>query len=332
MVLVFELKSKIEEEEELKMKTKPLWKISAVTTPEAEDAVAEMLGSLLECPASTYFNLKTGVSTVSVICERKPENGVNEKISARLARIRSCGLATGAGKISVARIKREDWAESWKRHFTPIEIGEKLLIKPSWSKRRPRKNESVVVLDPGLSFGTGQHPTTEFCLCEIVRRADGSSACSGKTKDLRTSRPRSSFLDIGTGSGILAIAAAKLGYQPVHAFDFDADAVRIARANARVNNVRRKMKIGHGDVGKLPLRPSQKYDLICANLICDLLIAERRRITAHLNHGGTLVLAGILRKEFPQVQRSFENLGLTLVRSRNRNEWCSGAFRRTSNF
>jgi ribosomal protein L11 methyltransferase len=312
------------------MKTKPLWKISAITTPEAEDAVAEMLGSLLEYPASAYFNAKTGVSTVSVICERKPETGVRETFFAGLARIKSCGLVTGHGKISITRIPREDWAESWKRHFKPIEIDEALLVKPGWSKHRPRKNQAVVVLDPGLSFGTGQHPTTEFCLREIVRSADGPSTRCGKTRDLRTSRPRSAFLDIGTGSGILAIAAVKLGYQPVHAFDFDADAVRIARANARANQVRRKMKIGHGDVGKLPLRPSQKYDLICANLVSDLLIAERRRITAHLNPGGTLVLAGILRKEFPPVQRFFQNQGLTLVRRRSQKEWCSGAFRRAA--
>ena len=99
------------------MKTSPLWKISIVTTPEAEDAVAEMLGSAMERPASSYFNFKTGVSTVSVICEGKPENRIRENIPAGLVRIKNCGLAIGPGKISITRIRREDWAESWKRHF-----------------------------------------------------------------------------------------------------------------------------------------------------------------------------------------------------------------------
>ena len=319
------------------MKTSTLWKISAVTMPEAEDAVAEMLGSLLECPASTYFNLKTGISTVSVICERKPENGVRETISAGLARIQRCGLATGPGNISIARIRREDWAESWKRHFKPIDIkirrdelyeslnrtktgtrlthpSEKsLLIKPSWSKKRPRKHQALIVLDPGLSFGTGQHATTAFCLREIAR--------------CQNIGLRQSFLDIGSGSGILAIAAAKLGYWPVDAFDFDPDAVKIARGNARVNSVTAMIHIWRGDVEKLRLRPARRYDLICANLISTLLIAGRRRIAAQLSRGGTLVLAGILKSEFVSVEKSFAELGLKPVSCRTENEWRSGSFR-----
>ena len=117
-------------------------------------------------------------------------------------------------------------------------------------------------------------------------------------------------MDIGTGSGILAIAAAKLGYRPVYAFDFDAEAVRVARSNARVNRIQTKLEIEHADVSKLTMRPARKFDLVCANLISDLLIAGRRRIVAQLNRGGTLVLAGILKSEFREVRTAFENLGL----------------------
>jgi ribosomal protein L11 methyltransferase len=149
-----------------------------------------------------------------------------------------------------------------------------------------------------------------------------------KSEDAAHSRATAtkSFLDIGTGSGILAIAATKLGCTPVHAFDFDPEAVRVARANARVNQVVGKLKIGPGDVIKLSLRPNQKYDLICANLISNLLIAERQRIVAQLNSGGTLVLAGILKTEFGQVQKSFTDLGLKLTAARSEKEWRSGAF------
>jgi ribosomal protein L11 methyltransferase len=332
------------------MKPKPLWKISAVTTPDAEDAVAEMLGSALKLPASSFLDLKTGVSTVSVICERKPEHSIRKFIAAGLARIQNCGLATGPGKISIARIRREDWAESWKRHFKPLEIkirmdesctslagttmgtrgthppGKSLLIKPSWNKRRPRKNQALVILDPGLSFGTGHHPTTAFCLREIVRSAGGSPSCC-KPKDPRTSRPRSSFLDIGSGSGILAIAAAKLGFSPVEAFDFDPESVKIARMNARVNGVAGKVRVRRGDAARLPLRPARRYDLICANLISTLLIAVRRRIAAQLSRGGTLVLAGILKSEFAAVEKSFAEIGLKPVSGRTEREWRSGSFR-----
>ena len=316
------------------MKTKPLWKIAVTTTPEAEDAVAEMLGAVSGCVAATYFNAETGVSTVTIYSEARPASGVRASILAGLAQIKRCGLKIGSGKIAISKVRREDWAESWKRHFKPIEIGDALLVKPSWSKRRLRKNQALVILDPGLSFGTGQHPTTAFCLNEIVRLSNALVGAPRRRRTTarqrrrhRTPATRRSFLDIGTGSGILAITAAKLGYRPVHAFDFDAEAVRVARANARANRVRPNLKIEHDDVSKLPLRPARKYDLICANLLADLLIAERRRMAAQLNRGGTLVLAGILKTEFSRVQKAFENLGLKLVRSRSRQEWHSGSFR-----
>lgn len=193
-----------------------------------------------------------------------------------------------------------------------MEIGGALLIKPSWSKKRPRKSQAVVVLDPGLSFGTGQHATTSFCLAEIVR--------------CRRPNTRQSMLDIGTGSGILAIAAAKLGYRPVHAFDFDPEAVRVAKANARVNGLENQLRITRGDVTKLSGRVSKQYDLVCANLISNLLIAERLQIVNRLAPGGTLVLAGILAAEFSEVQTAFENSGLRLIESRLEKEWRSGSF------
>jgi ribosomal protein L11 methyltransferase len=310
--------------------TKPLWRISVVTTQEAEDAVAELLGAMLGQPASSHFNVETQVSVVSVFGPRKIilTRGVREEISAGLKRIKNCGLKIGSGKIKIAKVRREDWAESWKRHFKPIEIGGALLIKPSWIKCWPRKNQAVVILDPGLSFGTGQHATTSFCLHQIVAAVGRPSQIPEKLKGAALCRGAAtpSFLDVGTGSGILAIAAAKLGYQPVRAFDFDPESVRVAVANARLNQVEAKLKITQDDATKLPLRPAKKYDLVCANLISNLLIAERRRIVAQLNSGGTLVLAGILKSEFAQVQPAFEDLGLKLVAARSEKEWRSGAF------
>jgi ribosomal protein L11 methyltransferase len=327
------------------MKRQPLWRVSITTTPEAEDAIAEMLGAVLGRAAVSYHNLETSSSTVTVYCEARPVAGVRESILAGLAQIKSCGLKTGSGKTTIAKVRREDWAESWKRYFKPIEIRfrrdefheslnkmklrtrgtrpskKSLLVKPSWSKRRPRKNQAVVILDPGLSFGTGQHPTTAFCLHQIV-----AAVCDRRNRRSQSAATVKSFLDIGSGSGILAIAAAKIGFKPVHAFDFDPNAIQIARVNARRNRVAGKIHFRRGDVSKLPLRPAQKYDLICANLISDLLIAARRRLVAQLNRGGMLVLAGILKTEFREVQTAFEDLKLKLVSSKTENEWLSGSF------
>lgn len=298
------------------MKRPALWRIAVTPTREAEDAIAELLSSVLDEQSASYTDAETAVVTVAVYCSKKPAADKLAALRSGVTRIKSCGLTIGSGKLSVSRIRREDWAESWKRHFKPIRIGHALLVKPSWSKLRAAKNQAVVVLDPGLSFGTGQHPTTGFCLHELVRR--------------RRSGTQQSFLDIGTGSGILAIAAAKLGYSPVHAFDFDSEAIRVARANARANGVLNKLRITRADVTKLPARPARQYDLICANLISTLLIAERRRITKLINGDGVLVLAGILRSEFAQVQAAYEALGWRLSAGKSENEWRSGAFVRDS--
>jgi len=296
------------------MKSKPLWRISVATRREAEEAVAELLGALLGENASSYFNLEAQSSVVSVYQQQTPapRASLRREIKTGLARIQACGLEIGAGTISIQQVRREDWAESWKRHFKPIEIGRSLLIKPSWSQRRPKKNQQVVILDPGLSFGTGQHPTTFFCLEEVERHVQ--------------KEPARSFLDIGTGSGILAIAAAKLNFKPIFAFDFDPEAVRIAQANAQTNQVQNKIQLTRGDVTRLSLRPAHRHDLVCANLISTLLLAERKRIIAQLKPGGTLVLAGILKMEFSEVRKAFAAAGLTLARTESRNEWQSGAF------
>jgi ribosomal protein L11 methylase PrmA len=366
------------------MRHKSLWKVSVTTTPEAEDAVAELLSFTFGLPAPVYTDIETGTTTVTVYLQQKPHlpRESRKGILTGLKRIQRCGLIIGSGKIAIVKMRPEDWAESWKRHFKPIKIGGSLLIKPSWSRQKPRKGQAVVVLDPGLSFGTGQHPTTSFCLRQIVTVAcggrrrhsqstvaqnillapqgtwaervnSGRNAPPRRGPPLRTMEKREknqlsrgfgvapanrcclkppSFLDLGTGSGILAIAAAKLGYSPVVAMDFDPEAVRVARANACANQVEPEIQILHRDVLELPIRPGQRgqgYDLVCANLISDLLVGERRRILGQLKRTGTLVLAGILKTEFAAVKSAYKALGLSLVSRREEKEWCSGSFRFT---
>jgi ribosomal protein L11 methyltransferase len=284
------------------------------TTAEAEDAVFETLARIFNCPASTHTDFRNGRTTVSVFTEAEPIALLKRRFQLKqsLAQLKTFGLAIGPGRIRVEEIRRENWAESWRRHFKPLEMGDALLVKPSWIRRRAKPGQAVVVLDPGLSFGTGQHPTTSFCLRELVRR--------------RKPEARQALLDIGTGSGILAIAAVKLGYAPVHAFDLDPESVRVARANARVNRVQGKLRITRLDLTKLPLAAAKRYDLVGANLISTLLIAERKRIVARVKPGGALVVAGILHTEFGLVRAAFEPLGLRLVASKREQEWASGTF------
>lgn len=293
------------------MTPRPLWKVSVTTLPQAEDAVAELLAAVFGQPASSYTDVDSGTTEVAAyLTSAQP---ALEQVQAGLARIRECGLDTGRATISLRKVRREDWAESWKRHFKPIAIGRALLLRPSWSRHRAGKGQAEVTLDPGLSFGTGQHPTTAFCLRQLVQHRPREGE-------------RRSLLDIGTGSGILAVAAAKLSYAPVEAFDFDPEAVRVAQANARKNRVSHKVQIARRDVRKMPLRSARRFSLVCANLTANLLLEERKRILARLEPGGVLVLAGILEREFQEVQRAYEAAGVWLAGSRREKEWRSGAF------
>ncbi len=298
------------------MENKPLWKVSVRTTAETEDAVARVLEARFGERAFSYTNADTGDTRVSVFLKSRPAWSASRRaLCAALQELAQCGLNAGALKASLVEVPPQNWAESWKRHFKPIEIGSRLLIKPSWSRRTGHRGQAVVVLDPGLSFGTGQHPTTGFCLRQLA-------AC-------RHPRDPQSFLDVGTGSGILALAAARLGYRPVQAIDLDADALKVARANAALNRLTSRILFARQDVARQPDKPGRTFSLVCANLISNLLIEHRQKLAARVEPKGVLVVAGILRKEFGAVQRAYETLGWKLAASRAEGEWRSGAFRRT---
>jgi ribosomal protein L11 methyltransferase len=293
-----------------------IWKLAVDTAQDAEEAVTELLSAACARSVTSYTDVDTEQTSVTVFFEKKPDwsASARDRIRTGLERIRAAGLDIGTARISLRKVPAEDWAESWKRHFKPITIGSALLIKPTWSKRRLRRGQSVVVLDPGLSFGTGQHPTTSFCLEQLVAR--------------RRSGTAQSLLDIGTGSGILAIAAARLGFEPIHAFDVDPDAVRTARANARQNAVARQIRFFRQDVKKMHRRVEQRYSIICANVLANVLVEERTRIVARLAPGGVLVLAGILKQEFGHIQRAYESCGLHLIAAKTEKDWRSASFMR----
>lgn len=291
-----------------------MWQVSITTTAEAEEAVACLLERDFQKPPSIYHNEATGASQVTVYPSRLTETvrAVHARLRAGLRELKKCGLDFGAGKITIKPLPQKNWAESWKRHFKPIEIGPFLLVKPPWSRRRPRKGQRVVILNPGLSFGTGHHPTTLFCLQQLAR--------------CRRIGQRQSFLDIGTGSGILAIAAAKLGYSPMEAFDHDPAAVRVSRHNVKKNRVRHYVWPQQKDLTRLKGENPRRYDVICANLACDLLVNEADKICSRLKPGGTLIVAGLLRRQFGEVQKKLHRFNLTLQVSMSDKEWQSGQF------
>ena len=217
----------------------------------------------------------------------------------------------GEGEWAVERVKREDWSESWKKHFSPIEVGDRLLVKPEWDEIEPKLGQAVVTLNPGMSFGTGHHATTLFCLKQLAECMP-----AGSTKSL---------LDAGTGSGILAISAAKLGYGPVEAWDYDPVAVEVARRNAEQNALGQVLSFEERDLTKMA-PGGRQFDVICANLISQLLVAEKAKLASWLAPAGRLVLAGILEEQFTEVEAAFCGLGMELIAAESLDEWRSGTF------
>lgn len=291
-----------------------LWKITVATAPETEEAVGALLERVFGEPAVTFTDPERDRTEVSVFLPQRADWNLKLRraLEDGLVQLQRPGRPSGSGRIAARRIPREDWAESWKKHFRPLVIGRRLLLKPSWSARQPQPGQAVVVLDPGLSFGTGQHPTTRFCLAQLTA--------------FRHRRSRPSFLDVGTGSGILAIAAAKLGYAPVQAVECDPEALRIARRNAAQNQVQRLLRLRRLEVAQLSSRPVRRFDLVCANLTSDLLLAHRQHLVTQLSGNGRLVLAGILERQFAEVHRAYRQSGMRLVARRIVGEWESGAF------
>ena len=286
-----------------------MWQVSITASAAGQEEAARLLEEAFQASAAVYHDARTGKCTVTVY----PSSLRAAPRQARAGLGRAWRrLFPGRFGILIRKLPRQNWAESWKRHFQPVEIGGALLIKPGWSRRRARPGQRVVVLDPGLSFGTGHHATTSFCLEQLaVCRRPGASQ---------------SFLDIGAGSGILAIAAAKLGYSPVQAFDYDPEAIRVSRANARRNRVPDRVRPRRLDLTRLPARRRRRWDVICANLTADLLASQAEKIRAWLKPGGQLIVAGILRSEFCRIRDQFETSGLTLARNGVKEEWHSGRF------
>lgn len=295
----------------MKPSNPPLRHVAVVTSHEAEDAVGVVLEAVAGVTPGVHVELPSQRVTVSAYVH-VADAGVaplRARLRAALDGLRGHGIDPAPAAVTIRKVPPKDWSESWKRHFKPIEVGARLLVKPTWSRRRPKAGAAVLLLDPGLSFGTGQHATTRFCLEEVVR--------------LHAPGQRPSLLDAGMGSGILALAAAAVGYGHVEGFDFDPDCVRIARENARLNQLGRRVAFGEADVTRLPKKPERTFDVVCANLMHDLLVAESRRIAARVAPGGRLVLAGILSHQFAAVERAYADLGWAVERDATEGEWHS---------
>jgi ribosomal protein L11 methyltransferase len=207
-------------------------------------------------------------------------------------------------------LPEQNWGENWKRYFKPVQVTPHILVKPPWKTARSRKGQKVIDIIPGLAFGTGTHPTTRLCIEALEKKLKG--------KEL-------SVLDVGTGSGILSIVAAKLGAERVWAVDPDELSIDITRVNVELNGVQERVRIRRGTLGDV----RGKFDLVVANIDLKVLKKMRMPLTRHLKNRGFLILAGILKTEERMVRNHYLELNdLRWMGSARQNEWACLTFQK----
>ncbi len=216
------------------------------------------------------------------------------------------------GELQTRLVREADWAEAWKSHFPVLRIGRRVVIRPTWRRHRKLPDDVVLSLDPGMAFGTGLHPTTRLCLAALETLADEGLLASGSA-----SGGAARVIDVGCGSGILAIAAGRLGAGELLGVDTDPIAVEATTANARLNGQARMLWVRRGSVpsGERP------FDLVLAYLIASLLIVLAEPLRDELVPGGRILASGIFRDREDDVRTAFEAAGLIVTRRWAEEDW-----------
>jgi len=213
-------------------------------------------------------------------------------------------------KIKTASLPEQDWSENWKRFFKPVQVTPRFVVKPPWVRARLKKGQRCIDITPGMAFGTGTHATTLLSIQALE-------------ESLKKKRP--SVLDVGTGSGILSIIAAKLGAKEVWGIDIDGVAVENARENVEKNRVSAIVRTRKGSIGDL----HKKFDVVVANIDLKSLRRMRKPLLNHLKKRGFLILSGILKQEKERIRLHYvETKMLRWIKTMQKGEWICLTFRK----
>ena len=210
-------------------------------------------------------------------------------------------------KISISGVCEEDWANAWKAYYKPIEIGEKIVIVPAWEKYDAPEGKLVVRMDPGMAFGTGSHETTRLVIGLLEKYV----------------RNGQRVLDVGCGSGILAICAAKLGAKECRAYDIDPVAVKVARENVKDSGLEDTVSCDTSDLLRGVDASGGAYDVICANIVADIIIRMTPDIGKFMKIGSVILASGIISERANDVIECFEHHGLRIIERAEENGWCA---------
>lgn len=290
--------------------------VSIKTTHEATDVIAELFqdvgasGVVIEDPELVNNYIDAGMWDFSDIARTDDTDTVtvkaylpaDDELDGRLARFadsvenfkqQAPEIKKGDCLISWQLVQDEDWADNWKQYFHTDKVGKRIVIKPTWEDYLAQPDDIVVELDPGAAFGTGTHPTTAMCIRSLEKLVK---------RDMRV-------FDVGTGSGVLAIVAAKLGARDVTAMDYDKMAVQVAAENIKQNQVDDVVKTGVSDILK---SFTGKANLIVANIIADIIIELFDELDEYLAPGGKLLVSGIITERLNDVTEACQLHGFSV--------------------
>lgn len=215
---------------------------------------------------------------------------------------RQQGVDFGSLEMEGRDAADEDWSEVWKQYYKPFRVGSRLVVKPAWENYEAGPDDLVIEMNPGMAFGTGTHETTNMCLQLLEKYLEAGMR----------------VMDVGTGSGILAIAAAMLGSKNVLAIDIDPNAVKVARENIADNHVEKQVRAVEGDLCKSEAMPCE---LAVANIVADAICMLAGPLTRHLISGGKLICSGIIREREQDVRKAADEAGYSLVDRIEKGEW-----------
>lgn len=221
-------------------------------------------------------------------------------IEEKIEELKNYGIVVDPYQVHTTDVREEDWANSWKKYYKPLEIGEKVVVVPIWEEYDAKPEQVIVKMDPGMAFGTGTHETTKMCIETLQEIIQG-----GET-----------VFDVGTGSGILAITAKKLGASSVLAIDLDPVAVDSAKINGQENDV--TMDVRQGDLLK---DIEGQADVIIANIIADVIIYLSDKISPFLKEGGYFLASGIIHLQEEEVKEALVKNGFEILKIRRENDW-----------
>lgn len=242
---------------------------------------------------------------VSFYLENNDElGGMLESVKSMAKELAGAG-GYGRMKVEETAVKEEDWANNWKKYYKPLRIGEHIVIKPTWEEAELKENDVVVELDPGMAFGTGSHASTHMCL-EFLEK---------------TIKKGDKVLDIGTGSGILGIAALKLGAESVTAVDIDPLAVKTAKENALLNGYSEpEFTVFEGDLAD---KVTGEYDVVLANIVADIICELSENVCKYIKKDGKFITSGIIDFKAEKVKTALKDNGINILEGKNQKDWHS---------